>query len=539
MNKKTTLALIIAFVFLFASVIGINVTCAADDNGLVAHWTFDGNLNDSTANANNGTQYGNITYSDAILGQGAIFDGKSYIEVKDSASLGLQNTFTFSVWVYKDEYANRGDAIPYFAKQKISGATYPYALYEWWYLKPTVAFPDQRSANSGRPVDLQKWTLITTTYDGTTARIYLNKDLVTTQQVPIAPSVQQSPLYIGFTNLKNKDTYFYGKMDDLRIYNRAITQTEVESLFSAGLSGSGKDLLVKPNKLVARYGFDENYNDLSEFKNDGTLTGSSDSVSFTWGALGKAAKFTGNSLLEVKDNDSLDIDKAFTISSWILKDKVEFNPIIYKYGSSLGSNPEDSCYSLVDQGPVWMNTSDISENNKGVYNLGTEKVVQGGIWYFYTATFDGKTVRTYINGDVRRTLDFPGIVSHSTGPLYIAGDMKSRFLKGQLDDLRISNYALTSDEVKSLYNFKDSLIVKNATAISSLKAKQSLSIIVTRKSVETGALTDVSKQVKILSSNSGAVKISGTKLIRTGKAKATVTIINGAITTTINIKAIK
>jgi len=76
-------------------------TVAADASGLVAHWKFDGSLDDSSG-INNGVSIGKIAYTDAIFGKGAKFDGKSYIEVADNDSLDLTNAFTFSFWAYKD-----------------------------------------------------------------------------------------------------------------------------------------------------------------------------------------------------------------------------------------------------------------------------------------------------------------------------------------------------------------------------------------------------------------------------------------------------
>jgi hypothetical protein len=68
--------------------------------GLIAHYEFENNANDSSGNVNHGTEIGGITYADGLLGQAASFNGAdSYIEVPDSSSLEFTNTITVNAWV--------------------------------------------------------------------------------------------------------------------------------------------------------------------------------------------------------------------------------------------------------------------------------------------------------------------------------------------------------------------------------------------------------------------------------------------------------
>ena len=83
----------------------------AAEAGLVAYYSFDGNTRDYSGKGNDGTPKGSLTYTSGVVGQGARFDGKSHIEVNDSASLDLYNALTMAAWVYKDDAGTGGWAI--------------------------------------------------------------------------------------------------------------------------------------------------------------------------------------------------------------------------------------------------------------------------------------------------------------------------------------------------------------------------------------------------------------------------------------------
>ncbi len=48
---------------------------AGINDGLVAHYEFEGNANDSSGNGNNGTEYGGVEYVDGVMGKAGSFDG--------------------------------------------------------------------------------------------------------------------------------------------------------------------------------------------------------------------------------------------------------------------------------------------------------------------------------------------------------------------------------------------------------------------------------------------------------------------------------
>ena len=429
--------------------------------GLVAHWKFDGNLTDETQFNNDGEAIGGkegITYVDSVFGKGVQLDGKSYIEVKDSPSLDLNNEFTFSFWVYKDDMRKKDridGGVPYVIKQD-SESEFPYGVYEWWDLTPGVVFTDENGPDdihSEKKVDLQRWTMITATYDGQTMKIYKNNELVKSELKSVTLKSSTTPLYIGFGHFMTVDNYFKGVLDDMKIYNKAITYSEVEDLYEEALKGSGKKLIEIPKKMVAHYKFQNNLKDSSSFKNNGVAIKASN-FKYVKGAVGKGIKFNGSSYIEVKDSDSLDLDKGFTFGMWVYreKSKKEQRSIFAKYGNSI--DKQDVAYALQDWDRPILSLSDFDESYIEEFDSYEDKYTPTGKWFYYTATYNGDTLKLYINGKLIKSQEYSADVSNSTGPLWIGGDTSGNYFKGMMDEFRIYNYALTSAQIKKLYKAK-------------------------------------------------------------------------------------
>ncbi len=540
------------------------ITSTTKGNGsigdLAAYWKFDGDFKDSSPNKNDGIKIGNISFVDGVLGKAAKFDGKSYVEVKDSDSLNLTNGFTFSLWVYKDEMRKKelmDGGVPYLLKNSEPDEFIPYSFWEWHTMTPGVYFGDQFSVNSDKQVDLQKWTLVTATYDGKTVKIYNNKDLVKSTLCSEGIAHSSQPLYIGFGNFMTVDNFFKGIMDDVRIYNRALSYNEVENLYNASSTSSGKDLVNKPNALVALYKFENNGKDSTIFKNDGTVINARGGIKYVDGINGKAAKFNGASYFEIKDSDSLDLDRGFTFGVWIYKEKSSTNqPVFAKYGES--HDKAAASYKLID----WNENSGqrlsifdfTDESNAKEFETDDINGNSDGRWFYYTATYDGQNVKKYINGVLIGTEPFDGDISNSTGPLWIGATTDSVFFKGIMDELRIYNYALKPTEVKNLYNMRDgieALVSKKSVSAVTLKAKQTLQLetnLVTYTYKQTDNLkqnpagkdlaskTGITNNAIYKSGNSKIISISKSGSITAlSKGKTTLTITYGRFTKSITV----
>ena len=212
------------------------VTILDDDaqQGLVANYRFDdsGTTAIDSIAGNNGTltNFGNTSRVDAPFNQGLSFDGvDDYVSVPTNAALDLSGgQFTQAVWIRSDIDDNNFHGILGYQPATGTRDRYPGI----WIKDQTrihAGFGDGTSWNAfttGSVLTPDVWNHVATTFDGTTYRVYVN-----------GQSVFSTPNFAGRTPINTQrfdigrvDNYFEGDIDDVRIYNRALTPQEISTL---------------------------------------------------------------------------------------------------------------------------------------------------------------------------------------------------------------------------------------------------------------------------------------------------------------------
>ena len=212
--------------------------------GLIAYYPFNGNTNDETGNGHHGTINGDPEFVDGLEGKGLKFDGDGdYIQVELVDSLKFNpnfDSFTLVAWA-KPIGANNPDG-PTTCDMK----TVPFIDAYTYYLgnKSAVgkrnAHTHEGGVSMGSPLwDQDNWHLFVGTWDvqGTeiTASYYLDGNLKDRKNFETVPdgSYPWHGLYIGATRHCSRGLAFgefYG--DEIRIYNRAISEAEIRELHS-------------------------------------------------------------------------------------------------------------------------------------------------------------------------------------------------------------------------------------------------------------------------------------------------------------------
>jgi chitodextrinase len=206
--------------------------------GLVAGYSFNTGsgttLPDVSGNGNNGTITSATWSTQGKFGGALSFNGSSSIvRVASSASLNLSSAMTLSAWINPSAsqsgwrtivqketdayFLNAGNNSPL---QPAGGGTFAGATQ--WLSGPT--------ANP-----LNTWTHVALTYDGTILRLYVNGTQVTTQAAGGTIQATSNPLWIGGNSPYGE--FFQGLLDDVRVYNRALTQTEIQTDMVTALNG--------------------------------------------------------------------------------------------------------------------------------------------------------------------------------------------------------------------------------------------------------------------------------------------------------------
>ncbi len=225
--------------------------------GLLAQYLVDGDLNDETGHGFDGEYFGEIFIPD-LEGRAAVFfDGSDdYIELPENLDDGIVD-FTFAAWVWWlgpvdeqyerifdfSDYSNTGDAndddIP-------DGSTATQGRY--MYLTPDsrsgLAFsmstegyssPDSVVLTGGNeaaptPLETGQWVHVAVTLDGDTGSLYRNGVLEATGEILLNPNdLNTTDNWLGRSSF-NSDPYFNGVFGEVRIYDRALSSSEIETL---------------------------------------------------------------------------------------------------------------------------------------------------------------------------------------------------------------------------------------------------------------------------------------------------------------------
>jgi hypothetical protein len=221
------------------SVTGTNFDLGWDkENGLVGSWRMDEgsgtNVADSSGNNNTGTANGTTIVAGKI-NNGRNFNGTSdIITVPNSSSLDMTGSaFTIAVWA-------KGSA-PGLAKYlvgKTDGASCGYALYTGSSGNAKVYFCQSSSgctisSDSGTPLWDNTWHYLTGVYDGSFLYLYVDAGLRTTTAASGAIT-GSSTVNLAIGDYNSVGGYkFPGSIDEVRIYNRALSAVEVYQLYSA------------------------------------------------------------------------------------------------------------------------------------------------------------------------------------------------------------------------------------------------------------------------------------------------------------------
>jgi len=212
--------------------------------GLVAYYPFCGNATDVSGNGNNGTVTGATLTTDRFgtANQAYNFNGvNNYINIPNSNSISIQNNFSVSVWFLM----NGGGCNPriFEINQNINSCGgYVFAVNGTSNTSRTIHGANFGSCtagigfNSTQPIPALQWNHLVMSVNGVAGvgKLYLNGQLIQTVngvQIPTF-SYNGNPLTLGNINSGRCD-WWGGKIDDLFLYNRAISECEVQQLYTA------------------------------------------------------------------------------------------------------------------------------------------------------------------------------------------------------------------------------------------------------------------------------------------------------------------
>jgi gliding motility-associated-like protein len=260
--KKILFLTIAATLGLSATTMAQNVPSYVPTNGLVGWWPFTGNANDLSVNTNNGTVTGATLTADRFgnPNNAYSFNGTSsnYIEVPHNASFDVSNV-TISAWynaidygvnttswkrliVSKREWGGWGNSFEVNIEAPYSGTSNK--MQACWTINGVNSFLTFEDGS----LLTNTWSHFVYTHDNDSAKIYLNGDLV--QSMAISGGLTYNTLPVRFGGRPVDGWHpFNGALDDIGIWNRALTACEIQDLYSSQLNSNdeinaGNDITV-------------------------------------------------------------------------------------------------------------------------------------------------------------------------------------------------------------------------------------------------------------------------------------------------------
>jgi type II secretory pathway pseudopilin PulG len=205
------------------------------ETGLVGYWPMDEGSGsaayDASGNGDTGTLVNNPAWQINCQINGCLNFNQtgSYVWMADASSNHLTSAFTFSAWLYPTAYSAENII---FNKEN---------TYEWaidttqnvrWAINNSI--PGWSWINTGLSAPLSQWTNFVITYDGSSVITYKNGVSGNTYSGAFGSLVPNgSRLLIAARGDISPGSFFNGELDDVRIYNRALSATEVQNLYNS------------------------------------------------------------------------------------------------------------------------------------------------------------------------------------------------------------------------------------------------------------------------------------------------------------------
>ena len=247
---------LIILLALFAnSVVAQNVPNYVPTNGLIGWWPFNGNANDESGNGNNGTVNGAILTADRFgnANRAYSFDGiDDFIHNNSTNSLNVTSQLTLSAWI-NTTTINQSRILTFGSSTNITN--FQYSLLHtnvnnsnrlYFLANGANTNFEPNGPNFGNLTISSQWTNVVVTFDGFILKFYLNGVL------DKAVNINDTFLQNSFTNFiigKRSDNQevFTGFIDDIGIWNRALSSQEVHLLYT----GCTDTLSIQPLNFTA------------------------------------------------------------------------------------------------------------------------------------------------------------------------------------------------------------------------------------------------------------------------------------------------
>ena len=239
--------------------------CISPPSGVVGWWPGDGAANDIIIGGNNGTLQGNVTFAPGMVGQAFSFDGSSYLDASDSNLPVGNSSATISAWINTNQTGEQY-FISWGSRIGCGGTSNEIALGA--YQNHLILESCGGHVESSTIVNDGAWHhVVGVWYGSNTATLYVDGVQQTDTSTAPLPSIDIiSSGHLNIGQLVQAGINFNGLVDEVQIYNRPLSESEIQTIYNAGSAGVCKPQLV-PGDLFES---DSNSGTIYKFAPDGT-----------------------------------------------------------------------------------------------------------------------------------------------------------------------------------------------------------------------------------------------------------------------------
>lgn len=420
------------------------------EDGLIASWDMEaenGVVADSSGNGLNLSGTFTSEKTDGAIGGYARFAGNDNLSCANNEKFGGMDQLSISFWTKPEKDAESGsnflvDKDGVFRMQYDAGSiTFVVATANTGWYSKTVWVPSI--------VPDGEWTHIVGNYDGQKLELFANGVSVgSCEGINGAVASSDSMLYVSRAN--NPGTTFVRGMDEVKIYDRALSEKEIKDLYNKG-NGGGADVPHHPALMafwnevdgeVLLDGLEKNNGDVSD----------SDKIQYTSGPNNSDAFRVNGGSVSVADSVELDGMDSMTFAAWARMDKMPEKD----GGVLVGKDNGDASYRLRIKNDGSLIFSVATENNEW-YTPGTAIITKEKLqldhWYYIAAEYDGSYIYIYVNGELWAKSDTPisGAIKNTDSSLYFGSMSCNEELYASIHNAALYNVALEQAELKEEY----------------------------------------------------------------------------------------
>ncbi len=421
------------------------------EKGLIGHWSLDGThynettnrVTDSSAYANHATNYGAVLASDRY---GRSNGAMSINGANSRIAISYQNPIyqtSVTAWF-------KSNGAPIGGYHIITGgASVEISINSSGYIRTGVVTNTQgrKVFNSGGGLTDGNWHQVAFTYDGVNLKSFIDGELTATNPVSgtLTGTAQEIGRYLSNSYIAN------GVIDDVRIYNRAISEEEIRLLYDSNsaetVSGSLQKGLVLDIPLTAKYtkggsSGAEIMTDTTPYSNDAENHGANISLD--------GAQFDGISDYIVSENNIGSASSSpRTISVWFYP-QAQRTQNLLGYGAEGTGRLFDVYLSANGQiaGHFYSGGYDTLGSDSPIYSLNE--------WQHFAISYDGTKAYIYYNGEYYKEKELA--LNTGTSKLFIGKGVwgsPAQFY-GKISNVKIYNRALNNTEIETLYDYGSS-----------------------------------------------------------------------------------